>query len=79
MYMNSIWEFDFQFNLHAMLFNIFIQMKLNFHTNNFFFHHFIVICNAQQPKAEVYNSHIESWHINMSVWTKESMYQSHVP
>jgi hypothetical protein len=35
-FFNRIW---IQFKLHAMLFNIFIQMKLNFHKSNSFFHH----------------------------------------
>ncbi len=36
MYLNSVWEFEFNSSWHAMWFNIFIWMEFNFHKNNSF-------------------------------------------
>jgi len=56
MYLNSI-----QFQLHAMSFNIFIQMKLSFHKMNSFFDQLIswlslIVCKKRE--AQVYNEKI---------------------
>jgi hypothetical protein len=42
-----------QFRLHAISFNIFIQMELDFHEINSFFHLLIITNSAQQCKAQV--------------------------
>ncbi len=69
------------FKLHATWFNIFIQMKLNFHRSNYFFHRIIIISNMQQHEAQVglmCNSK-QILMTNHQKWFRRSNFRFHKP